>query len=173
MKASEKEEIPDDRVLSVDEWHQFAPHLTARAREICQVALGRFLRLSDIKKITKLAIAEGSIKGVQGKTGFAFKIPTIANQPQRYDFTNFRRDFKRAQITAGMNKPANHPLHFSPKDLRRTGATWAYRETRDLAGISRMLGHRSERTTRRYLHITDVDISAITTVIDRHLFRVA
>jgi integrase len=88
-------------------------------------------------------------------------------QPTRYDFTNFKREFHAAQVAVGMDYPTGHPLHFTIKDLRRTGATWAWRETKDLASISAMLGHKNWSTTKRYLHITDADTAKIAAVMDR------
>lgn len=166
MKSSEKRELPDTRVLSKEEWERFSKCLTPRARRICEIALSRFLRLADIKAISHLSIVDGHIKGLQQKTGDPFSVPVLADQATKYDFTNFHREFTLAQIKAGLHHPPEHPLHFSAKDLRRTGATWAYRKSGDLVAISRMLGHRKLSTTERYLLIDAADIQRIAKFMD-------
>lgn len=167
MKPAQKRELPDTRVLSPKEWGQFRKFLKPRTLAICEIALKRFLRIADIKKISQLKIVHGHIKGLQEKTGDAFSVPVLADQPEKYDFTNFKREFAAAQVAAGMDWPAEHPLHFSVKDLRRTGATWAYRETKDIKGVSEMLGHRKVSTTERYLNITSSDKQAIAQAVDK------
>lgn len=166
MKASEKRELPLQRVLSIEEWSKFKVHLSDRSREICEIALRRFLRMSDIKQISKASIRGEVIEGLQAKTGEPFKVPTLGTQPLSYDFTNFRREFHNAQVNAGMDYPKTHLLHFTVRDLRRTGATWAYRKTKDLVGISKMLGHTQITTTIRYLNIDDTDRANIARVMD-------
>lgn len=167
MKAAQKRQPSDTRVLSPEEWDTFKVRLTPRAYAICDIALRRFLRPADIKKISHLNISGGIIQGIQQKTGEPYAVPTMGDQPTSYDFTNFRREFHAAQVAAGMDYPVGHPLRFTVRTLRRTGATWAYRETRDLVGISKMLGHRKIETTIRYLNITDADIIAIAAAVDR------
>lgn len=167
LKAAQKKELPDTRVLSQDEWARFSRHLTPRAFAICDLALRRFLRLADIKAISATSVIDGQIRGIQAKTGFEYIVPIAGkNHPKRYDFTNFADDFLRAQKKAGLEYPTDHPLHFSFKDLRRTGATWAYRKTKDLVGISAMLGHQDISTTRRYLNIDKTDREAIARAVD-------
>lgn len=167
MKPAQKRELPDTRVLSPQEWAQFRPHLKPRTLAICQLTLKRFLRMADIRAISQLKIVKGIIQGLQEKTGDAYSVPVLSDQPTKYDFTNFKREFLAAQVAAGMDWPADHPLHFSVKDLRRTGARWAYDETKDLVGISAMLGHRNIKTTIRYLNITDVDKVRIAKAVDK------
>ncbi len=106
------------------------------------------------------------IEGLQQKTGEKFTIPVLAHQPESYDFTNFEREFHTAQVEAGMEHATNHPMHFTVRDLRRTGATWAYQKTKDLVGISKMLGHTKISTTIRYLNIDDADKSRIAKAVD-------
>jgi integrase len=166
MKPHQKKELPRTRVLSPSEWGKFKLHLSSRARNICEIALRRFLRLSDIKQISYLSIKGDIIEGIQSKTGEKFTIPTMGSQPVSYDFTNFKREFKKAQVAAGMDYPIIHPLHFTSRDLRRTGSTWAYKLTKDLVGISKMLGHRKITTTIRYLNIDDTDKLAIAQAVD-------
>lgn len=166
MKSADKKELPDERVLSPEEWHKFKSHLTKRAFAICDIALRRCLRPSDIRKISKASIVEGHIKGLQSKTGEPFRVPLLDNQPTKYDFTNFADEFYQAQVKAKMDYPSNHPLHFTIKDLRRTGATWAYRDTKDLVAVQELLGHKNIATTRRYLRIEQVDITKVVRSID-------
>jgi len=166
MRSHQKKELPRTRVLSPAEWAQFKPHLTDRARNICEIALRRFLRLSDIRQISYLSIRGDIIEGLQSKTGERFSIPTLDYQPTRYDFTNFKREFKRAQVAAQMDFPSSHPLHFTVRDLRRTGATWAYKKTKDLVSISKMLGHTKITTTIRYLNIDDTDRASVAQAVD-------
>lgn len=166
MRPSQKKERPRERILSPEEWERFRQHLTKRALAICELSLRRFLRTTDIKRISHLNIVGAEIRGLQAKTGEAFIIPTLEKQPKKYDFTNFRKEFEQAKIAAGMDFPSGHPLHFTSRDLRRTGATWAYRKTKDLKGISTMLGHTNTKTTELYLHIDEADRRAIAAAVD-------
>jgi integrase len=166
MKSAQKKELPRTRVLAIEEWNQFKVHLTDRSRAICEMALRRFLRLADIKQISYMSIKGDIIEGIQQKTGERFSIPTLEYQPKSYDFTNFEREFKTALIAAQMDYPTHHSLHFTVRDLRRTGATWAYLKTKDLVGISKMLGHTKISTTIRYLNIDDSDKRRIAQAVD-------
>jgi len=166
MKSADKKELPRTRVLSPEEWNKFKTHLSDRARAICELALRRFLRLADIKQVSQMIIKGDVIEGLQAKTGEPFKVPVLDNQPVSYDFTNFRNEFRNAQIQAGLDYPATHPLHFTPRDLRRTGATWAYQKTKDIEGIKRMLGHTDLSTTQRYLGTDATNYTAITQAVD-------
>jgi hypothetical protein len=171
MKPEEKKEHPDKRVLTKEEWDCFKVHLTARSREICEVALRRLLRKSDIRNLSSKSEIQNDNKvylhGSQQKTGLRFFIPSLANAPQKYDFTNFRRDFANAQKAAKMDWPPEDPRHFSVKDLRRTGATWLFRETKDIEGISRLLGHSKLSTTRAYLNVDEHDLNLLASTLDR------
>jgi len=93
-------------------------------------------------------------------------VPVLANQPTSYDFTNFKRDFKGALVAAGMDFPVSHPRHFTVRDFRRTGATWAYHKTKDLRSIQRLLGHSKLSTTERYLNVSDENLQGIAQVVD-------
>jgi integrase len=166
MKSSHKKEKPRSRVLSPEEWNRFKVHLSVRARAICEIALRRFLRLGDIKRISHLKIKDQRIEGIQQKTHEPYSVPVMENQPQSYDFTNFTKDFRKALVLAGMEFPKNHPLHCTPRDLRRTGATWAYHKTKDLRSIQKMLGHARLSTTERYLNVTYENLEGIATVVD-------
>jgi integrase len=167
LNAAQKKELPDTRVLSQDEWTRFSQYLTPRAFAICDLALRRFLRMADIKAINATSVIDGQIRGIQAKTGFEYIVPVAGKlHPKRYDFTNFAEEFRKAKKKAGLDYPTDHPLHFSFKDLRRTGATWAYRKTKDLVGISEMLGHQDTSTTRRYLNIDNTDREAIARAVD-------
>lgn len=167
LKPHEKEGGVRTRVLEPDEWAKFRPHLTQRSGAICEMALRRFLSLADIKKISRLSIRDEVIEGLREKSGVQFRVPVLSEQPTAYDFTNFRREFHNAQVSAGMDYPKDHPLHFSPRDLRRTGATWAYRETGKIKEISIMLGHKRISTTERYLGIRTVDLTHVAQAVDR------
>ncbi len=90
----------------------------------------------------------------------------MSNQPTSYDFTNFKREFKAALVAAGMDYPVEHPLHFTVRDLRRTGATWAYHKTKDLRSIQKMLGHTKMSTTERYLNVSEENLHRIAQVVD-------
>lgn len=166
MKPHQKNASPRKRVLSPEEWKHFRKFLVPKARAICEIALRRFLRPSDIRHLTHLSVVRGVIEGVQSKTGQPFRLPLLEGQPKRYDFRGFVYRFKQAQVLAGMDYPKDHPLHFSVRDLRRTGATWAYHQTKDLVGISRLLGHTNTKMTERYLHLKETDLSHITQAVD-------
>jgi integrase len=167
MKPGEKHEEPDTRVLSRKEWGDFKRHLRPRSLLICEVALRRFLRLADIKQISNENFRGKYIRGRQQKTGDVYAVPSIEGHPAVYDFTNFERDFKRAQRLSGMDWPTGHPLHFTPRTLRRTGATWAYQKTKDIYSISKMLGHKNIKTTERYLGISHADLGAVALAVDQ------
>lgn len=166
MLPKEKLELPDQRVISRTEWENLIRNSDKRIIPILEVSLQRFLRLSDIKKITYRSISNGFIKGLQEKTGNEFSVPMMANHSKEYDFTNFTRLFREAQERAGLLYPPEHPLHFSLKDLRRTGATWYYNKTGNLRKVQRMLGHKKLSTTERYLHITEEDLNEVAEVMD-------
>jgi integrase len=166
MKPHEKLELPDKRVLSHQEWARLMQHASARIKPILEVALQRMLRLAEIRKITHASIVDGHIKGLQEKTGGEFSVPIIAGHSQKYDLTNFVREFRTAQERAGLLYPPEHPLHFSIKDLRRTGATWYYNKTKDLRRVQKMLGHKKLSMTERYLHISDVDLQEAADTMD-------
>jgi integrase len=167
MPAAEKIELPDDRVLEPDEWDKFKGHLTTRARAICEVALRRFLRLADIRQLSHFSKRDAYLQGLQQKTGMEFLVPLIQEGPVKYDFTNFLGDFKKAQVASGMNWPASDKRHFSPKDLRRTGATWAWRGGERIEKISAMLGHKKISTTQRYLRIRLEDVQSVADTVDK------
>jgi integrase len=166
MPAAQKLELPDERVLEDNEWDKFKVHLTVRSRAICETALRRFLRLADIKQLSHLSQRDAYLQGLQQKTGKEFLVPMIQEAPVKYDFTNFLGDFKKAQVAAGMDWPADDQRHFSPKDLRRTGATWAWRGGEDILKISAMLGHKKLSTTQRYLRIRLVDVQSVADTVD-------
>jgi len=166
MKSHQKKELPRTRVLSPEEWSKFKIHLKPRTREICEIALRRFLRLADIRQISHMMIKGEIIEGVQQKTGEKFTIPTLSDQPTSYDFTNFKKEFRAAQVAAEMEFPVSHPMHFTVRDLRRTGATWAYQKTKDVVGISKMLGHTKITTTIRYLNIDEAAKISIAQAVD-------
>lgn len=166
MKPAQKKEHPLTRVLSLAEWQKFSQHLSPRAHAICNIALRRFLRLADIRQISFRAIKNQMIEGLSAKTGGLLLVPALSNQPESYDFTNFEREFMSAQVAAGMVYPTGHPLHFTARDLRRTGATWTYAKTRDLRSIQKMLGHAKLSTTERYLNVTYEDLAGMAHAID-------
>jgi len=166
MKPSQKKELPRRRILSPEEWNRFKVHLSKRARAICEIALRRFLRKADIEGISRSAIKGDFIDGLQAKTGERFSIPVLSSQPIKYDFTNFRKDFHSAQVAAGMDYPKEDSRHFTFRDLRRTGAMWGFKKTKDKRGVSKMLGHTSESTTDWYLSIDDADKKAIAAAVD-------
>lgn len=166
LPPAQKLERPRERVLEPHEWDQFKRHLTPRARAICETNLRRFLRRKDIKGISG-AHSNDHLVGIQQKTGLPFKVPSIKGGPDSYDFTNFPGEFKNAQIRAEMNWPKGHPLHFTFRDLRRTGATWALRAGERIEYISAMLGHRKISTTQRYLRIDVKDLTGVAEAVDR------
>jgi site-specific recombinase XerD len=45
--------------------------------------------------------------------------------------------------------------HVANHALRHTGATLAYRYTRDLRAVQDMLGHQAPKTTARYARVVD------------------
>jgi len=166
MKSSQKKELPRTRVLTPGEWNQLKAHMKPRTLAICEIALKRFLRLADIRQISRMMIKGEIIEGLQQKTGEKFMVPVLANQPTSYDFTNFKREFKVGLVAAAMDYPVNHPMHFTVRDLRRTGATWAYHKTKDMRSIQRMLGHTKMSTTERYLNVSDENLQGIAQVVD-------
>ena len=168
MKSSEKDEQPDMRVLEPEEWYHFREFLPAKTRAICELALMRFMSLADIRAYANKGHGEGDLmRERRQKSGELYVVPFLIGSPQRYDFTDFVGSFRRAQVKSGMDHPVGHPKHFSPKTLRKSGATWAWRETRDLVTISQMLGHKKITTTQRYLGIKEGDIRTVAAAVDR------
>lgn len=64
--------------------------------------------------------------------------------------TGFAGACRRAQIAPG----------FSPHGLRHTWATWHYAQHRDLIGLMRLGGWKSERMVMRYAHVNVADLAA-------------
>ena len=55
-------------------------------------------------------------------------------------------------------KKAGIPKHVHPHTLRHTFATEMYRQTKDIRGVQKMLGHSDLSTTMVYTHIVDDDV---------------
>ena len=53
---------------------------------------------------------------------------------------------------------AGIPKHCHPHTLRHTFATEIYRQTKDIRGVQKMLGHADLSTTMIYTHIVDDDV---------------
>jgi integrase len=49
--------------------------------------------------------------------------------------------------------------NFRPHDCRHTWASWLYAENRDLVGLMRLGGWRSERMVLRYAHVNVADLA--------------
>lgn len=70
-----------------------------------------------------------------------------------------------------VNKIITRRTGYNPHSLRHAGATAAYRATRNLRAVQKMLGHASLATTQRYLHLDDEELRAAsrgTALIERH-----
>lgn len=57
-----------------------------------------------------------------------------------------------------VNKIITRRTGYNPHSLRHAGATAAYRATRNLRAVQKMLGHASLATTQRYLHLDDEEL---------------
>ena len=64
----------------------------------------------------------------------------------------FRRLVKEWVSSAGLD-----PTHYTPHSLRRTQATYIYRETGNLRAAQLLLGHKNIQNTVRYLGIDKAD----------------
>jgi integrase len=65
--------------------------------------------------------------------------------------TGWRKQWKAALAKANIQD-------FRWHDLRHTAATWALRETGNIALVKRMLGHADIKSTERYAHVLDQDL---------------
>lgn len=79
---------------------------------------------------------------------------------ERYELTPDQVDilWKRARKIAAETCPSIARLRLH--DLRHTAATRFYRDTKNLMVTQRLLGHSELRTTQKYTHVSDEDLSA-------------
>jgi integrase len=162
METKDKTELPRNRVLTEQEWNALKQHMTDRCRQVCEVWLFQFLNMADIKQIHRMTVKGQLIEGVREKSGMRYQVPMLDGRPEKYDTTNFEREFHAALVAAKMDYPKDHAMHLTPRDLRRTGATWYYRKAKDngaLEKLRRMLGHSKISTTIRYLGLDDSDMA--------------
>lgn len=159
-----EEEDTRTRVLSREEFDRLCAQATPRLRDVVKAAIFTLLRFSDLKR---LETGTGPIlRGMQGKTGKPYRIATNGVFFGKLDFTNFHRDFATASRKANIRD-------FQFRDLRRTGATWLFRETNDLGMVQKRLGHSSPVMTRKYLGILEDDEKRGSEVLGRILANIA
>ena len=165
-----EEDYVRTRVLSREEYDRLLHCSTSRVKAIIQAAVYSLLRLKDLKHISGGRLNdEAQIYSLtQAKTGKTVWF-NIDQQDYRailgsLDFTNFRKEFQ-----AGVAK--SHIENFTFRDLRRTGATWLYKETGDKKLVSDRLGHTTVAMTEKYLGIQSEDRTRASSIMKSLVFR--
>jgi len=93
------------------------------------------------------------LANLPGREGAVFRRPDGAPYAYRdHAGGQIKRAFATSCRRAGIER-------FRPHDCRHTWATWLYASTRDLAGLMRLGGWRSERMVLRYAHINVADLA--------------
>jgi integrase len=93
------------------------------------------------------------LANLPGREGAVFRRPDGAPCASRdHAGGQIKRAFATACRRAGIES-------FRPHDCRHTWATWLYASTRDLAGLMRLGGWRSERMVLRYAHVNVADLA--------------
>jgi integrase len=93
-----------------------------------------------------------ALANLSGRTGEVFRKPDGKpySRPKRADDTSagtrIKTAFKAACRRAGI-------VDFHPHDCRHTWATWHYAKNRDLGGLMKLGGWKSERMVMRYAHV--------------------
>jgi integrase len=151
-----EEDLTRTRVLSQEEFERLLAVATPRAANIYRIAIFTFLRLKDLKALS--GVNQEVLKGIQAKTSRGFKIYLGDFAFMKPDFTNWSVEFKRACKLANIKD-----VQF--RDLRRTGATWLFRQTNDLGMVQHRLGHASSVMTKKYLGIMDDDDKRASSVL--------
>lgn len=107
--------------------------------------------------ITAPALVElANQKGLHPEFVFTYEVrkkrrTRLKGQRRPFTKTGWRKQWKEALAAA---KIADFRWH----DLRHTAATWALRETGNIALVRRMLGHADLKSTERYAHVLDRDL---------------
>jgi integrase len=107
--------------------------------------------------------AIAALANLKGRTGEVFRKPNgdAYARPRNADDTSagarIRKAFAGACRRAGIT-------NFRPHDCRHTWATWHYAQNRDLVGLMRLGGWKSERMVMRYAH---VNVGELAHTIDR------
>jgi len=95
--------------------------------------------------------AVAALANLKGRTGEVFRRPDGKpySSPRSVDDTSagtrIKTAFKAACRRAGI-------VDFHPHDCRHTWATWHFQENRDLGGLMKLGGWKSERMVMRYAH---------------------
>jgi integrase len=96
--------------------------------------------------------AIAALANLKGRTGEVFRRPDGKpySRPRSADDTSagtrIKTAFKAACRRAGIED-------FHPHDCRHTWATWHYQENRDIGGLMKLGGWKSERMVMRYAHV--------------------
>jgi integrase len=96
--------------------------------------------------------AVAALANLKGRTGEVFRRPDGKpySRPKSADDTSagtrIKTAFKAACRRAGI-------VDFHPHDCRHTFATWHYTENRDIGGLMKLGGWKSERMVMRYAHV--------------------
>jgi integrase len=96
--------------------------------------------------------AVAALANLKGRTGEVFRRPDGKpySRPRSVDDTSagtrIKTAFKAACRRAGIED-------FHPHDCRHTWATWHYQENRDIGGLMKLGGWKSERMVMRYAHV--------------------
>lgn len=97
------------------------------------------------------AVAE--LANLPHRSGAVFRRPDrLPYNPQKKNGGQIKTAFSGACRRAGITD-------FSPHDCRHTWATWHYQENRDLIGLMRLGGWKTERMVLRYAHVNTADLA--------------
>lgn len=149
-----KKSPPRTTVITPNEFSRLIEHATDRLRDIIYFAIDTGIRQGDLLKLKvgNYNLTTNQIEFVQRKTGKWLSIPVTsrvqkiitdaAKSGMTYilDAVNFDGDWRKAKKRAGLR-------HIQFRDIRRTGASEAYRVCKDPRKVRDLLGHASERTT--------------------------
>lgn len=119
--------------------------------------------------LTSLALIEiANQSGLHPDLVFTYSVrrkrgARVRGQRKPFTKTGWRKDWKKALEDAGIED-------FRWHDLRHTAATWALRETRNIALVKRMLGHQDIKSTERYAQVLDQDLREGMEATTRRIF---
>lgn len=146
------------RFLSHAEYHELLEYCSDDLALIVKVAVATGLRKANILNLEwrEVDLSSGMITvTVKGDKTHTVRMPSpiraaLSTLPHReglvFNTTNFRRQWERAVMLAGLQDFRFH-------DLRHTCASWMRMAGVDLADICEALGHSSVTVTMRYAHI--------------------
>lgn len=107
--------------------------------------------------LTSPALVEiANQKGLHPEYVFTYEVRKKRLKRARGERKPFTKTGWRKQWKAALGKAKISDFRWH--DLRHTAATWALRETGNIALVKRMLGHADIKSTERYAHVLDQDL---------------